>query len=208
MDHFYYILKDSGNTILRNKGAAFFKSIFSFLYFFVLTLLLHAWITSAHLKKIEEQNRLKEIDSLDAFTQSNASQNLVTLLESLTNALLIFSIGLLLFGIFYLFIYFQRAIILDKKELILKKMLGSSALQVTSELFIEPLLLIIPSSLLGLTTAECLYTLFFKLSDSWFIDILFHPSYFVLLVDFPLIGCFSLLLIGQFFYFKQKITNL
>lgn len=208
MESFYYILKDSGNSILRNKGAAFLKSIFSFLYFFVLTILLHAWITSVHLSNIEEQNRLEEIDSLDAFTQSNSSQNLVTLLESFTNALLIFSIGLILFGIFYLFIYFQRVMILDKKELIIKKMLGSSALQVTSELFIESLLLIIPSSLLGLITAECLYMLFFTLSDSWFIDILFHPSYFVLLVDFPLIGCFLLLLVGQFFYFKQKITNL
>ncbi|MEI5989298.1 hypothetical protein A5881_000786 [Enterococcus termitis] len=208
MDQFYYILKDSCTSILRNKGAALFKSSFSFLYFFILSVLLHTWITSLLLRKIEEQNRLEAIDSIDAFTQTNSSQNLVTLLDTLSIALLIFSIGLFLFGIFYLVIYLQKTLILDKKELIIKKMLGGSALQVTSEFFFEPLLLIIPSSILGLITAEYLYTIFFRHSNSWFGDVLYSSNDFAFFVDFPLIGFFSLLLIGQFLYLKQIITNL
>lgn len=208
MDQFYYILKDSCTSILRNKGAALFKSSFSFLYFFILSVLLHTWLTSLLLRKIEEQNRLEAIDSPDAFTQTNSSQNLVTLLDSLSVALLIFSIGLFLFGIFYLVIYLQKTLILDKKELIIKKMLGGSALQVTSEFFFEPLLLIIPSSILGLITAEYLYTIFFRHSNSWFGDVFYSSNDFAFFVDFPLIGFFSLLLIGQFLYLKQKITNL
>ncbi|MGX7265516.1 FtsX-like permease family protein [Enterococcus crotali] len=208
MDQFYYILKDSCTSILRKKGAALFKSSFSFLYFFILSVLLHTWITSLLLRKIEEQNRLEAIDSPDAFTQTNSSQNLVTLLDTLSIALLIFSIGLFLFGIFYLVIYLQKTLILDKKELIIKKMLGGSALQVTSEFFFEPLLLIIPSSILGLITAEYLYTIFFRHSNSWFGDVLYSSNDFAFFVDFPLIGFFSLLLIGQFLYLKQKITNL
>ncbi|WP_170922912.1 hypothetical protein A5821_003434 [Enterococcus sp. 7F3_DIV0205] len=208
MNNFYYILKDSGNSLLRSKGAAFFKSIFTVLYFFVLSVLLHGWITAVHFGRIEEQRRIEEIDSLDAFTQSNASENLITLLESLNIALLIFSIGLFLFGVFYLFISFQRSMILDKKELIIKKMLGSTALQVTSELFIEPLLLIIPSSVLGLIITEYLYTLFFKQSNSWFSDMLYAPSHFVMFADLPLIGIFSFLLLCQFLLLKQKITKL
>ncbi|WP_455295795.1 hypothetical protein [Enterococcus crotali] len=173
-----------------------------------MSVLLHTWITSLLLRKIEEQNRLEAIDSPDAFTQTNSSQNLVTLLDTLSIALLIFSIGLFLFGIFYLVIYLQKTLILDKKELIIKKMLGGSALQVTSEFFFEPLLLIIPSSILGLITAEYLYTIFFRHSNSWFGDVLYSSNDFAFFVDFPLIGFFSLLLIGQFLYLKQKITNL
>ncbi|MGX7148169.1 FtsX-like permease family protein [Enterococcus ureasiticus] len=204
----YYVLKDSGNNLLQNKVTALLKSIFSFLYFFVLTTLLHGWLTAIHLEEIEQKRILEEADSMDILLQSNSNEQLLTLLKSLKTAFLIFSIGLFLFGILYLFLYFQRAIILDKKELILKKMLGASALQVTSELFIESMLLTLPSCILSLFTAESLYTLFFQSSDSWLTSILYPPSYFVIYVDFSLIGLFSLLLICQFLYLKQKLTNL
>lgn len=208
MHTFYYVLKDSGNSILRNKIAACLKITFSFLYLFAFTILLHGWFTTIHLEEMEQQRILEQSDPLEALLQSDSNENLLTLLNSLKTAFLIFSIGLFLFGMLYLFLYFQRTMILDKKELIVKKMLGASALQVTSELFIEPLLLIIPSCILGLFTAESLYTLFFQSSDSWLTSMLYPPSYFVIYVDAPLIGLFLLLLICQFLYLKQTITKL
>lgn len=208
MNAFYYVLKDSINDLLRNKVRTLLKSIFSFLYFFFLAILFHGWFTVIHLEEIEQKRILEQTDSLEALLQSDSNEGLLTLLNSLKIALLIFSIGLFLFGVLYLFLYFHRAIILDKKELIIKKMLGASALQVTWELFLGSLLLIIPSCILSFFVAESLYTFFFLSSDSWLTNVLYPPSYFVLYVDFSLVGLFSLLLVCQFLYSKQKITDL
>lgn len=208
MDTFYYALKDGGNSLQRNKGAAFFKSSLSFIYFFILTMLLHAWLTAIYFEITEQKNIQDEMDSMDMVLQSNSGDYLLTLLSSLKTVFFIFSIGLFLFGILYLLIYFQRVMLLEKKDLIVKKMLGASALQVTSELLIEPMILIIPNCILSLFTAECLYSLLYNLSDSWFTSMLYPTGYFVLHIDFPLFGLFSLILTCLFFFLKQKVEKL
>lgn len=204
----YYVLKDSCTSLLRNKGAAVFKCIAAFLYVFLLTSLFHGWINVNQLAKVEQENAAREAEAFDFFTQSNTSDSLLTLLHSLTTTLFIFSIGLLLFGIFYLFIHFHRRLILDKKEFIITKMLGSSAFQVTSELFCESLLLIVPSCLLGLLAAKILYRSFLHFSTFWLTDRLHPSSYFLIFVALPLISFFVLLLVCQFLFLKHKITDL
>ncbi|OTN89765.1 hypothetical protein A5819_002263 [Enterococcus sp. 7E2_DIV0204] len=208
MDKAYYVLKDSCTILLRNKGAAVFKCIVAFLYVILLTSLFHGWINVTQLAKVEKENTAREAEAFDFFTQSNTNDSLLTLLHSLTTTLFIFSIGLLLFGIFYLFIHFHRRLILDKKEFIIKKILGSSAFQVTSEPFCDSLLLIVPSCLLGLLTAEILYRSFLHFSTFSLADRLHPSSYFLIFVDLPLISFFALLIVCQFLFLKHKITDL
>ncbi|MDA9472793.1 hypothetical protein C240_3016 [Enterococcus sp. 5H] len=42
MNKLYWVLYDSGIGLLRNKKATFVKGIFTCLYFFILTILVHA----------------------------------------------------------------------------------------------------------------------------------------------------------------------
>ncbi|WP_207695479.1 hypothetical protein DOK67_0000095 [Enterococcus sp. DIV0212c] len=208
MYNLYYVVKDSSIDLIRNKGATFFKGTFIFLYTLTLTILLHLLVTTNHLETIEKENKLLESNSLDYFVQTNSSDHLITLLVSLKNGFIIFTISLFLFGIAYLFIYFQKALLLNKEELVTKKMLGASAIRVTSELFLDSVLLIIPCIILGIIVAEYFYASCFFNSTFWLARDFYAPSYFIVYVDLPLIGLFSLVLICQFFYLKQKITNL
>lgn len=208
MNKLYWVLYDSGIGLLRNKKAAFAKGIFTCFYFFILTILVHAWLISSRLANIEKQKVIEENNTLDTLLQTNANEHLITLLLSMKTALAVFSLGLLFFGIFYLTIHFQRILLLDKRELVIKKLLGSSARRVTSEFFTDSLLAVLPSALLGIILAEFSYLTITQSLYSWLTAAFYSTSYFILHVDLPLIGVFVCLVTCQFLYFNQKITNL
>lgn len=106
MNKLYWVLYDSGIGLLRNKKTTFAKGIFTCFYFFILTILIHAWLISIRLASIEKQKVIEENNTLDTLLQTNANEHLITLLLSMKTALAIFSLGLLFFGIFYLTIHF------------------------------------------------------------------------------------------------------
>ncbi|MGX7244688.1 FtsX-like permease family protein [Enterococcus quebecensis] len=204
----YYVLKDSRIYLLRNKMTLFFKSIFTSLYTFILMISLHAWIISSKFEALEKQKAIEEANSLEEIIQSNSSDHLITLVTSLKISFSIFSVGLLLFGITYLFIHFQKVLLLDKKELVTKKMLGSSATRVTCELFLDSISLIIPGIMLGTIITGYLYTTFFHFLTSSLTTILDRPRYVIFYVYIPLAGLFLVVFSCQFLYLKHKITKL
>ncbi|MEI5993102.1 FtsX-like permease family protein [Candidatus Enterococcus mansonii] len=204
----YYVLKDSSITLLRNKGAAFSKGFFSFVYACILTIVFRIWINLIHFESLEKQRALEAKHSTDSLLQTDSSDHLITLLTSLKISFMIFSLGLLLFGIALLCIQLQKNYLLNKKELLIKKMLGNSAVRVTSEFFFESFLLVIPCIILGMLLSDYLYLQFFHFATSWIAAVLYPPSYFLLFLTLPVIGIFLLILVCQFLYLKQKITKL
>ncbi|MGG5341363.1 hypothetical protein [Enterococcus sp. AZ192] len=208
MDKYYTILADSGKLLFRNKLHTIVNTLSITGYFFSLTLVIRCWLTLNYFEALERENLLNQNDLIDSFTQSAAARNLILLLTSLKSGLFLISLGLFLAGLFYLFIHFQHILLIDKEELITKKLLGSSDLRLTSELFSDFLLFAIPSACIGLLSAQLLYMKFFLTATSWIKELLYTPSRFFLLVDLPLIGVFLLVLIFQFFRLNSHLARL
>ncbi|GGC76788.1 hypothetical protein [Enterococcus wangshanyuanii] len=202
------ILIDSGRFLLRNKWHSFIKSFSIIAYFFISTLLIRIGLTLKHFETLEREHLLSQTEMIDAFSQTAALRNLIFLLTTLKNGLLLISLGLFIAGLFYLFIHFQQVLLVDKKELIIKKLLGSSGIRVTSEIFSDFLLLAIPSTFIGVLSTELLYADFFRTNTSWIKDFLYTPGRFFLCVDLPLMGVFGLVLLCQFLHINKQVTRL